>query len=451
MKSRAQLFFRSFLTTALLAWAGASMAQGVKVVRFLHNETDPPSMAFFKQAIADFEKLNPNIKIDMESVSTDGRLQKVTASMNAKTMPEVFKILAEERMQFARKGYLVPLDNMVANIGLNDYLDGMIERVDGKVYDVPYTINNFSVLWYRDDLLKAAKIAPPKNWTELKAAAQALHKGDMNGFVLPAGQNRATSLYLASLIWSAGGTFFDKNLKVTFDSPATVAALTFMKDMAAVSPKGIASYSYGDMVNVYLTGKVALDLYAPRVIATGYDTVPALASQTKGALMPAGPSGQAVKFISPNSFAIASPAVGAKNTEEAQKFLQYIVSGERLRDFSLTVFPHMIPPLKSVQTMVINSAKDKLGGGTNPAVIGKVAFDISNAMSFEDEAGASWVNGKLVKAGLDNPFIGAIVARHLPAQVVQRVLINGEAPAAAAAWGAQEMQKVVDDLKRNTK
>jgi ABC-type glycerol-3-phosphate transport system substrate-binding protein len=225
------------LTTAVLAWAGASMAQGVKVVRFLHNETDPPSMAFFKQAIADFEKLNPNIKIEMESVSTDGRLQKVTASMNAKTMPEVFKILAEERMQFARKGYLVPLDNMVANIGLNDYLDGMIERVDGKVYDVPYTINNFSVLWYRDDLLKAAKIAPPKNWTELKAAAQALHKGDMNGFVLPAGQNRATSLYLASLIWSAGGTFFDKNLKVTFDSPATVAALTFMKDMAAVSPR----------------------------------------------------------------------------------------------------------------------------------------------------------------------------------------------------------------------
>lgn len=439
------------LASALLASAGTATAQGVKVVRFLHNETDPPSMAFFNKAIADFERLNPNIKIEMESVSTDGRLQKVTASMNAKTMPEVFKILAEERMQFARKGYLVPLDNMVASIGANDYLDDLIVKVDGKIYDVPYTINNFSVLFYRDDLLKAANLTPPKNWNDLKAAAQALNKGDVNGFVLPAGQNRATSLYLASLVWSAGGTFFDKDLKVSFNSPATVAALAFMKDMAAVSPKGIASYSYGDMINVYLTGKVALDLYAPRLVATGYDTVPAVATQTKGVVMPVGPSGHAVKFISPNSFAIASPAVGAKNTAEAQKFLEFIVSGERLRDFSLTVFPHMIPPLKSVQAMVIEAAKDKLGGGSNPAELGKVAFDLSNSMSFEDEAGAAWVDGKLVKAGLDNPYIGAIVARHIPAQVVQRVLINGEAPAAAAAWGAQEMQKIVDDLKRSAR
>ncbi|MCA3261649.1 MAG: sugar ABC transporter substrate-binding protein [Telmatospirillum sp.] len=439
------------LASALLASAGTAMAQGVKVVRFLHNETDPPSMAFFNKAIADFERLNPNIKIEMESVSTDGRLQKVTASMNAKTMPEVFKILAEERMQFARKGYLVPLDNMVASIGANDYLDDLIVKVDGKIYDVPYTINNFSVLFYRDDLLKAANLTPPKNWNELKAAAQALNKGDVNGFVLPAGQNRATSLYLASLVWSAGGTFFDKDLKVTFNSPATVAALAFMKDMAAVSPKGIAAYSYGDMINVYLTGKVALDLYAPRLVATGYDTVPAVATQTKAVVMPVGPSGHAVKFISPNSFAIASPAVGAKNTAEAQKFLEFIVSGERLRDLSLTVFPHMIPPLKSVQAMVIDAAKDKLGGGSNPAELGKVSFDLSNSMSFEDEAGASWVDGKLVKAGLDNPYIGAIVARHIPAQVVQRVLINGEAPAAAAAWGAQEMQKIVDDLKRSAR
>jgi len=444
-------FLVALLIINLFSLTNISYAQGPKIVRFLHNETDPPSLAFFTKSIAEFEKLNPNIKIEMESVSTDGRLQKVTASINAKTMPEIFKILTEERMQFARKGYLIPLDKLISNIGENDYLDGVVDRIDGKVYDVPYTLNNFSILWYRDDLLKTSKVNPPKNWNELLFAAQTLNKDGINGFIFPAGQNRAASLYFAALVWSAGGSFFDKNLKITFNSPATIAALKFLKDMSAFSSKGIASYSYADMANGYLSGKIAFSLFSPRVISTGYDNVPAIASKTKGISMPIGPSGRGVKFISPNSFAIASPAVGAKNTEEAIKFLQYIVSGERLRDLSLTQFPHMIPPLKSVQKMVLISAQNKLGGGSNPIEMGKLSFDISNGLNFEDEAGHSWVNGKLSRTGIDNPYIGPIVARHIPAQVVQKVLVNGDSPEAAAAWGAHEMQKIVDDLNRFSK
>jgi multiple sugar transport system substrate-binding protein len=443
---RRALLGLGFATLVASPWA---QAQSPQVVRFLHNETDPPSMEFYAKAISEFEKLNPGIKIEMEAVSTDGRLQKVTAAINAKTMPEVFKLLSEERVLFARKGYLVPLDNLVAAIGESDYVADSLDRVDGKVYDLPYTLNNFSVLWYRDDLLKAAKISPPKNWDELRTAAKALNKGDTNGFVFPAGQNRMASLYLAQMMWSAGGTFFDKNLNVTFNSPATVATLTLLRELAPSSPKGVVSYSYSDMINVYLTGKIALDIYAPRLIATGYATVPALAAQTNAAPMPAGPAGVGAKFLSPNGFAIASPAVGAKNTEAARKFLQYIVSGDRLRDFSLTVFPHLVPPLKSVQQAVIAAAKDKLGGRAGE--IGPLAFDLSNSLNFEDEAGATFSGGRIVKSGVSNPYIGPIVARHIPAQVVQRVVINGEDPKAAAAWGAEQMQKIVDDLKRTAK
>ena len=110
-------------------WA---FAQAPQVVRFLHNETDPPSIEFYKKAIAEFEKANPGIKIEMEAVSTDGRLQKVTAAINAKTMPEVFKILSEERIQFARRGYIVPLDDVVGAIGEKDFVDDAIDRIDGK-------------------------------------------------------------------------------------------------------------------------------------------------------------------------------------------------------------------------------------------------------------------------------------------------------------------------------
>jgi len=423
-----------------------TIAQQKQVVRFLNNETDPPSLAFYKKAIAEFEKLNPAITIEMEQVSTDSRLQKITAALSAKTMPDVFKLLSEERFQFVRKGYLAPLDDLVKEIGAQDFVDGSIVKVDGRVYDLPYTLGNFSVLWYRDDILKANGIQPPKNWTELRAAAKAMTKDDTYGFIYPAGKNRMNTIFLSTMMWSAGGTYFDKNLNVTFNNPGTIAALHFLKEMAAYSPKGIGAYSYSDMVNTYLTGKVALDIYAPRLIANVASNAPDLLPKTFAAPMPAGPSGIGVKFLSVNSYAIASPTVSGKNVVAAKKFLKYILTAERVRDFSLTAFPHLLPPLKSVQKTVLDAGVSQLSGRRDLATI---AFETSNSLDFDSEAGATFVNGVVKKSGVINPYIGAIIARHIPAEVVQRVVLNNETPEAAVAWGAERMKALVDEQRKN--
>ncbi|OSQ36014.1 hypothetical protein TMES_19560 [Thalassospira mesophila] len=445
-----QMFLRKIPCATIVAGVAVcllslpAMAQ-VKTVRFLHNETDPPSIEFYNKAINEFEAQNPDIKIAMEAVSTDGRLQKVLAAVNSKTMPEIFKILPEERFLFANKGYLVPLDDMIDEIGRDDYLPGSLVPVDGKVYDVPYSLGNFSVLWQRDDLLKAKGLSTPKNWTDLEADAKAL-TGDGNyGFIFPAGKNRMTSIFLSHLIWSAGGTYFDKDLNVTFDNPGTIKALAFLKRMAQYSPKGIGSYSYGDMINVYMTGKVGLDIYASRLIANAALTTPKLFDETSAAALPAGPSGVGVKFVNANSFALSSEAVGAKNIDAARKFLKFIVSGDRLKEFSLTVHPHLIPPLKDVQEEVIKDGAASLKGREE---IARIAFDTSNSLDFESEAGAQFKDGKVIRSGVINPYIGSIVARGIPAEVVQRVVFQDETPEDAAAWGQKRMQDIVDNLKK---
>lgn len=428
---------------SVMMGAGA-IAQQKQVIRFLNNETDPPSVTFYKKAIAEFEKLNPNIAIEMEQVSTDGRLQKIVAALSAKTMPDVFKLLSEERFQFARKGYLTPLDDLVKEIGSQDFVEGSIVKVDGGVYDLPYTLGNFSVLWYRDDILKVSGIQPPKTWAELRAAAKTITKGDTYGFVYPAGKNRMNTIFLSTMMWSAGGTYFDKDLNVTFNNPGTIAALRFLKDMAPYSPKGIGSYSYGEMINTYLTGKVALDIYAPRLIANVATNVPDLLPKTFAAPMPTGPSGIGVKFLSVNSYAIASPAVGGKNGDAAKKFLKFILTGERVRDFALTAFPHLIPPIKSAQKTVIDAGLPQLAGRKELA---EIPFDTTNSLDFESEAGATFANGVVKKSGVINPYIGAIIARGIPAEVVQRVVLNDEDPEKAAAWGAERMKALVSDQR----
>src|SRR3546814_13279096 len=104
--------------------------------------------------------------------------------------------------------------DLVRTIGADDYVDGSLMKVDGKVYDLPYTLGNFSILWYRDDLLEAAGVGVPGNWEDLRAAAATLTDEDTKGFIFPAGKNRMTSIFFTSLMWSAGGTYFDKDLNV---------------------------------------------------------------------------------------------------------------------------------------------------------------------------------------------------------------------------------------------
>ena len=73
----------------------------------------------------------------------------------------------------------------------------------------------------------------------MKSAAQALTGSGNYGFIFPAGKNRITSIFVSSLICSAGGTYFNKDFNVAFDNPGTVKALTFLKEMAACFAGGV--------------------------------------------------------------------------------------------------------------------------------------------------------------------------------------------------------------------
>ncbi|UXS12841.1 ABC transporter substrate-binding protein [Agrobacterium tumefaciens] len=417
------------------------VARAANVVRFLHDETDPPTIEFFNKAIAAFEKDNPGVTIEMEAVGTAGRLQKVAAMLNAGTMPEIFKILPEERFSFGKQGFLEPLDDVIAEIGVDEYPERMIAPIEGNRFSIPYTIGHSSVFWYRDDLLTQNGIKPPKDWAEYLSAAKELTSGDQYGTVFPANKNRVTSLFFSQYYWSAGGTYFDKDLNLVFGGDAAVKALEFQRELAKSAPPSISSYVNNDLVNAYLTEKVAIDIWAGRLVSTAALNKPDLIARTKAAKRPAGPAGVGVGFSNANSLALASEKVGATSIAAAKKFLTYILTGDRAVDFALTAYPHLIPPTKSVR------ADSRLLQGTPQlkcrSDLAEASFDISNTLDFESEAGARIVDGKVVTAGVVNPLIGDIIARDIPAQIVQRVLLQGAEPSDAVAWGRSQMEAIL--------
>lgn len=455
---RLALTRRSLMIGAAAGAAGAmiglpALAQTARTIRFLHDETDPPTLDFFQKAIAVFEKDNPGVTVEMEAVGTAGRLQKVAAMMNAGTMPEIFKILPEERFLFGKKGYLEPLDDVLSSIGEDEYEPRMIARQDGKLLSIPYTIGHSSVMWYRDDLLSEKGLKAPENWDEFLSNAAAMtvdtdNDGvvDQFGTVFPVNKNRVTSLYFSQMYWSAGGTYFDKDFNLVFGGEPAVKTLEFLKALSKSAPAGISNYANNDLVNAYLTGKVAMDIWAGRLISNAVVNQPGLIPKTKAARRPAGPSGIGIGFSNANSFAIASESVGGKNLDVAKKFLTYILTGDRAIDFALTAYPHLIPPTKSIRS------SPRLLAGTPELAdrrdLAEVSFDITNTLDFESEAGAVIQDGKVVTAGVINPYIGAIIARDVPAQMVQRVVLQDQVPQEAIQWATKQMTGILANARK---
>lgn len=449
---------RNILRGSLLAAGGvlvdgcADRGSGTSggTIRFLHNETDPPSIKFFKKAIKLYESKHPKVKIEMETVSTDGRLQRVQSLQAARKLPGVFKILPEERYVFGTKGVIEPLDDVVADIGRDRFVQGSVVPVKDKIYDIPYTINQYSVYYARTDL--TGGIQPATDWRSFVETSQALtrgKKGDaeskMFGTVIPAALTRMTDIYFAQILWSEGGTFFDEDFNVALDSGDGAAiALDRMRALAEAAPPGIEAYSYSDMEATYLTGKIAQEVYAPRLVVNLGADAPKLLEKVKALPLLAGESGIGIGYANPNSFAVATQEFGNDNVDESKNFVQFLVSADRIREFSLTAYPHMIPPLKGVQEELLNSSN--IVNDRAPQ-LARRSMDVSNTMDFTTEAGATVEDGEVKLTGRFNPYSAAVTSRAIGANMVQNVLIRGMDSDAAVAQGVEDLESAVEEMK----
>ena len=90
-----------------------------------------------------------------------------------------------------------------------------------------------------------------------RASTISQKKPDMAGFCMALGRNLCTDYHFSALLHSAGGRMFDASNKfeVVFDSPQTVEALDFVKELQPYMPKGAVEYSFLQVVDAHVTGR----------------------------------------------------------------------------------------------------------------------------------------------------------------------------------------------------
>lgn len=322
----------------------------LKIIPFFTTESDPHQLAVLQELINEYQSLHPDIEVDIVLASPSSRGSRLLTALASGADLGIFEIEPNLISEWIESGYIIPLDDVVDHIGRSEYLSGSLTELNGHVYAVPYATSIYG-LWVREDLLEQAGLSLPTTYDDLLHVARTLTNGSMYGMALPAGQNAATVNYFSAFLWQNGGDYFSCDGQVTFGEPQALEALKRWADLTQYAPPGYNTWGYGEQIDAFLSGRVAMAMYGGRLGVQLSESHPELEDKVTVIFPPFGPEKVTLGVWS--RFAIAA---GTKHQAEAREFLQWLVSGDRLLLYDATVPGHMIPPLTSVRQEALNSS-----------------------------------------------------------------------------------------------
>jgi multiple sugar transport system substrate-binding protein len=291
-----------------------------------------------KQLFERYQKANPGVTIEMETGGSTSELQRqyLSTILNAKDPAiDVYLIDIVNPAQYYGAGWLEPLNAHLGDpaTALKPYLPvyATSNVVDGKLAAMP-AFADAMFMYYRKDLLDKHKIAEPKTWDELAAAAKKVVAAEGNpnlqGLSIQGAPIEGAVCTFLLPYWSQGKEFNDAAGKLTLDKAAAAKGLQQWLSLvdAGVIKKNVAEVKTGDTVNEFKAGQVLFGInwgFAWDRFKDDPD------SQVKGKVgvmpLPAVAGGKSATCIGGWQWAVSA---FSKNKAEAAKLVRYMATPE---------------------------------------------------------------------------------------------------------------------------
>jgi ABC-type glycerol-3-phosphate transport system substrate-binding protein len=292
---------------------------------------------YFTEAVANFEKANPNIKIEVQNLPAvvNDIDTKLNAAKLSGTYPDVFATLLVFMGSRGSRGEFAPLDSYIAKMkDKSDIFDSCYQagKYKGKILGVGYNPSPM-LLVYRKDLFKAAGLdpeRPPKNWNELRDYAMKLTKRDSNGNLIQAGFDIPASdpnaSFCESFMRQGGSKIVDEKRQVpSFNDPGAIEAFKFLVDLKDKAGSFPYRGQRSDEIP-FIQGRSAMSTLNLPWLTNLLKDKPELAD--KIGIIP--PLQQKVRadFCGYRLFAIGS---GSKHKKESWQFIKFLLSKEQIQ------------------------------------------------------------------------------------------------------------------------
>jgi sorbitol/mannitol transport system substrate-binding protein len=315
-----------------LAWP--AMADDTKLTIATVNNGD---MIRMQSLTDDFKAKNPGIDVQWVTLEENMLRQRVTTDIATKGGQfDVLTIGTYEVPIWAKKGWLVPLDNLGNDYDVADLLPAIRTglSVDNKLYAAPF-YGESSMMMYRKDLFAKAGLTMPDQptWDFVKAAAAKITDPatETYGICLRGkagwGENMA---FLTTLANAFGARWFNEQWKPEFDGPEWKAALTFYVDlMKNYGPPGASSNGFNENLALFDSGKCGM--WVDATVAASFVSDPKqskVADQVGFAPAPCEVTCKGANWLWAWSLAIPS---GSQKVEAAEKFIAWATGKEYLQ------------------------------------------------------------------------------------------------------------------------
>jgi multiple sugar transport system substrate-binding protein len=295
-----------------------------------HGEADQP---FFKKVIENFEKANPNIKIEHLDIAGAEFYDTINAQGVGGNLPDVWYTRTFDIPVYANKGWTVNLQPLIERdaeeVNVDDFWPAEVEQMKwkGDLYALPYDFSNIGI-YYNKNMFDEAGIAyPPQEWKwpELVELGLKFVEKDASGNFTRWGLQLYTWNWVwLGLIFGWGGKVFTEGFaECVIDSPETRALMEFfisarkkgLYPEAGTTPQGVDPFAAG-LVPMSFQGSWATT-YMRNLIGDKFDF--------DCVAMPLSPDGKSCISAAGGAWGIA---INTKHLEEAWTWNKHLTSTE---------------------------------------------------------------------------------------------------------------------------
>ncbi|MFJ9825194.1 extracellular solute-binding protein [Streptomyces sp. NPDC101160] len=349
------------LLGSLVTACGASGSGGTTLRLVAPEYGDSPgtsSKAYWDKLTAAFTAAHPGTKIEVTLYPWADVDREVTRMVQENKAPDV--ALMGAYSDFAAQGRLYAADDVLSISSEANFLPPLADAgsIHYTLYGLPFVASS-RLLFYNKDLFDKAGAKPPKTWSDLKDAAEALKKeGVLYPYALPLGPEEA---HAEALIWevSNGGGYTDTTGAYSIASERNTQTFRWLKDNLVTpgltGPVPPAELNRQDAFAAFLRGDVGM--------VNGY---PSLLHEARAKGMKVGTLTMPVSDTlsdgeTPPSVGVADWMMAFKhddNRELVGAFLDFVYEDKNLTEFAGRY--HLLPS-------TVTATQNSQNGGTDPS------------------------------------------------------------------------------------
>jgi multiple sugar transport system substrate-binding protein len=222
------------------------------------------SAKYWDGIVTAFEKVHPNIKVNVTSIAWTNFDQQVQTMIQNKQYPDITE--GDYFSNYAQDGLLYSASDVLSDPGNLLQTFKAQGTYNGVQYGMPFTTSSRTLFYNKKLFAQAGITSAPQTWADVETDAAKITKMGDVGFGLPLGAEEAQA---ESLLWMLGdGGGYQTDGKYTINSTPNVAAFTFLKGMVSAkdTEPNPGTVNRTDLWQEFAQGKIGMINGSPALI-----------------------------------------------------------------------------------------------------------------------------------------------------------------------------------------